>query len=309
MSHNYPIRLHACLTDSPAQVVQMPYYPSLANTVPLMLTPPYAPAIYFEDNSYIVFGEGEIGPPPGIVQYEKLEEEELHHEPESKETPHERYYDAVNTEEDRMIRKKQSYEAVYEQGYDQGWKRSWHHGFAVGYEQGYQKGYCYNKHVCQCRRGEPEAAAEAEEMEASSTSSTSLGSLCQEPPSSTLFCRDATSLALIQCQLVGEQSQSLLQPQSFLCEDQLNHVNDEEGVEEEGVEEEEEEEEEAHTDTPKRRYNNWQSNIRTVFDPMLSEEEQQERNKEACRLNFGDWGKGKKGRVVGDTEREELPLL
>ena len=252
-----------------------------------MLPLPYAPAIYFEDNSYIVFGEGEIGPPPGIVQYEELEEaveeeEEPHHESKPEETPHEQDHDAGNSEEDTLIRKKQSYGAVYEQGYDQGWKRSWHHGFAVGYEEGYQKGCCYNnnKHDCGCRKGEPEAATEVEEMEASSTS---LGLVSQELPSSTLFCRDDTSLALLQGQLVEEKSQSLLQLQGFLCEDRLNNVNGEE-----------EEEEEAHTNASERRYNNWQSNIRTVHDPRLSEEEQQERNKEACRLNFGDWGKGKK---------------
>ena len=57
-------------------------------------------------------------------------------------------------------------------------------------------------------------------------------------------------------------------------------------------EEEEEEEEETHTNASERRYNNWKSNILTVLDLRLSGEEQQERNKEACRLNFGDWWKG-----------------
>ncbi|KAE8841571.1 hypothetical protein HRS9122_05697 [Pyrenophora teres f. teres] len=75
MSRRYPIRLIAGLPDSTSQAVEMPRCPSLQGTTCLMFLAPYAPAIYFEDDSYIVFGEGDIARPPGWVRYGESREE------------------------------------------------------------------------------------------------------------------------------------------------------------------------------------------------------------------------------------------
>ncbi|RMZ72678.1 hypothetical protein GMOD_00007693 [Pyrenophora seminiperda CCB06] len=142
MSPHYPIRL----PNSCPQAIQMPRRHSLDNTIPLMLPSPYAPAIYFEDDSYLTFGEGEIGPPPGWVRYEELggcygEEHVNEGEGEGEDENEE---DMVNKEERIIQSEVQGDEEqimINEYGYNERYDEGYGDGYEEGYEEGYGKGY------------------------------------------------------------------------------------------------------------------------------------------------------------------------
>ncbi|KAK1914611.1 hypothetical protein P3342_010600 [Pyrenophora teres f. teres] len=180
MSRRYPIRLIAGLPDSTSQAVEMPRCPSLQGTTCLMFLAPYAPAIYFEDDSYIVFGEGDIARPPGWVRYgesreefmqggsqkeEPVIQEEYGIEEEEAATHEECGSDGVgeyleeegwqeHEEEDKEEAKEENEQDIvdkggygewYDEGFNQGWRESWQDGhekgFRTGPEAGYEEGY------------------------------------------------------------------------------------------------------------------------------------------------------------------------
>jgi hypothetical protein len=63
-----PVRLPGAPTDTSPSVI-MPRRNSLEGTRPYMFPAPYAHTTFFSDDSFLVFGEGEVPPPPSSVRY------------------------------------------------------------------------------------------------------------------------------------------------------------------------------------------------------------------------------------------------